>query len=131
MAADADEPRPVSLGRPVGNNESGLKNGVGRSVHDRVSADQARFRRANDDLEGRYVGLLATGAVPFICECADERCTRVISLTLEDYAEIRSHPGRFVVVPGHHRPHDEDVVGEGADYAVVEKRRGDGVLPEP
>jgi hypothetical protein len=91
------------------------------SVENRVAANQARFRRANDELEGRYVELLATGAVPFICECADERCTRVMSLTLDEYAEIRTHPHRYLIVPGHARAPGEYVVEPGDRYEVVQK----------
>jgi hypothetical protein len=94
---------------------------AGSSVDERVAANQARFRRANDDLHVRYVELLATGALPFICECADERCTRIVSLTLEEYAEIREHDRRFFVVPGHRLSSGERVVEERQRYLVTEK----------
>jgi hypothetical protein len=107
-----------------------LGDGAGSQVEDRVLASQDRFRRANDELEARYVELLATGAVPFICECADTRCTRVVSLTLDEYAEVRSHPNRFVVVPGHRLSPLERVVEDRAGYAIAEKpATGDGAPP--
>jgi hypothetical protein len=94
---------------------------AGGSVDERVAANQARFRRANDDLHARYIELLATGAVPFICECSDERCTHVVSLTLEEYGEIREHDRRFFVVPGHRLSAGERVVEEAERYLVTEK----------
>jgi hypothetical protein len=97
--------------------------GAGSSVEERVAADQERFRRANNELEARYVELLAIGSVPFICECADGRCTRVVSLTLDEYAEVRSHPNRFFVVPGHRLSPQERVVEDRTRYAIAEKPR--------
>jgi hypothetical protein len=92
-------------------------------VGDRASTNQALFRRANDELRGRYVELLATGAVPFICECGNERCTRVMSLTLEEYETVRAGTDRFAIVPGHELADLERVVHANDRYAVVEKRR--------
>ena len=88
-----------------------------------MSATQARFRHANDELRLRYLELVATGAVPFICECGDMRCTRVMTLTLEEYATVRARAGRFVIVPGHERADAERVVHATDRYAVIEKRR--------
>ena len=93
---------------------------AGGSVRDRVAANQARFRRANEELRGRYVELVAAGALPFICECRDTRCTRVVSLTLDEYATIRACTGRFMVVPGHETTDGERVVRSTDRYAVVE-----------
>ena len=95
---------------------------AGGSVEDRVTAIQARFRHANDELRDRYLELVATGAVPFICECGDMRCTRVMSLTLEEYATVRTRGGRFVIVPGHERQEAERVVRATDRYAVIEKQ---------
>jgi len=93
---------------------------AGGSVQDRVAASQTRFRRANDELRGRYVELVAAGALPFICECRDTRCTRVVSLTLDEYATIRACAGRFMVVSGHETADAERVIRSTDRYAVVE-----------
>jgi hypothetical protein len=104
-----------------GENACTLADSAGSSVDDQVAAKQARFRRANDELEARFVELAAAGAVPFICECFDERCTRVVSLTLEEYEEVRAHPARFVIVPGHRLSPGERVVEDRERYTVTEK----------
>jgi len=39
----------------------------------------------------------------------------------EDYAAVRAHLDRFLVVPGHVFPEAEDLVGDYEDYAVVQK----------
>ena len=59
------------------------------------------FRSANDAIaeKGQQSGWTLPG--PFLCECSDLRCLARVELTLEAYAELRSHPGRYVLAPGH------------------------------
>lgn len=57
----------------------------------------------------------------FICECSDLSCTLPISLSLERYREVRAHPARFVLVPGHMDPEIERKVEEGEGFEIVEK----------
>ena len=60
--------------------------------------------------------------VPFICECSDETCVAKVSLTLEQYDELRALPARFVVVPGHEAsPLIERVVFRNDGFVVVRK----------
>jgi hypothetical protein len=99
-----------------------VEEAVGSSAEDRVAASQARFREANEELRGRYVDLVADGALPFICECSDQRCTRVVSLTLDEYGEVRADAGRLLIVPGHELADSERVVDETDRFAVVVKR---------
>jgi hypothetical protein len=54
-----------------------------------------------------------SGQVPFICECADERCTEIVRLSLDGYEDVRSHPRRFFNAPGH------EALSVGAGAAVV------------
>jgi hypothetical protein len=49
------------------------------------------------------------------------RCTRTIRLNLQEYEEVRSQPGRFVIVPGHEILDVERVVEAGERYDVIEK----------
>jgi hypothetical protein len=59
------------------------------------------FRNVNDRIaeRGSELGLRLPG--PFLCECSDMRCLARLDLTLEAYEELRSHPGRYLTVPGH------------------------------
>jgi hypothetical protein len=59
------------------------------------------FRSVNDRIaeKGSELGLTLPG--PFLCECSDMRCLARLELSLEDYAELRRHPGRYLTVPGH------------------------------
>jgi hypothetical protein len=58
---------------------------------------------------------------PFICECSDAHCTRVIQLTLDEYEAIREQPRHFVVVPGHVVADFDHVTEENERYAVLFK----------
>jgi hypothetical protein len=72
--------------------------------------------------------------VPFLCECADERCTAIIQLSLEAYEEARQRPRRFINVPGHEALSVESgaaVVAERLPgYILVDKIDGAGVIAE-
>jgi hypothetical protein len=58
----------------------------------------------------------------FICECSLERCTGTVSLTVSEFEDIRRHPSRFAVAPGHVDPDVECVVdAAGGRYEVVQK----------
>ena len=95
----------------------------------RPDATEEVFRRANLTLEETYrgaapAGLTEAGRAPFICECSNARCTSILQLTLEEFGQIRDHPGRFVVVPGHVVADFRRVVEETDRFAVLER---DGV----
>jgi hypothetical protein len=65
---------------------------------------RAVFRRANEDLfelSGELLADLPGELAPFLCECADRTCTRVVRLLREEFEDMRSQPGWFVVLPGH------------------------------
>jgi hypothetical protein len=88
----------------------------------RLVENEELFREANEKVAELGRSLEASGheLTPFLCECAEPRCTRVLRLTSKEYEAVRAHPSRFVVLPGHEHP-DERVVAESERYAVVEK----------
>jgi hypothetical protein len=59
--------------------------------------------------------------VEFVCECADRDCADAIVLSIDEYWDVRRHPSRFAVAPGHEVPAREQLVEVTARYAVVEK----------
>lgn len=75
-------------------------------MEDAEEATRAVFRRANEDLfalSGELLADLPGELVPFLCECDDRTCARVVRLLREEFAELSSRPGLFVVLPGHER----------------------------
>ncbi len=57
----------------------------------------------------------------FVCECADSGCTETIAVPVAVYEDVRSHPRRFLIRPGHEHGEPETVVERTDDYEVVEK----------
>jgi hypothetical protein len=80
------------------------------------------FREVNERIEAALEEGPPSMFFEFVCECCVDGCTDTVSLTRSEYEEIRAHPARFAVVPGHVDPAAERVVAGGTDrYDVVEK----------
>jgi hypothetical protein len=78
------------------------------------------FRVLNDrihDFEQPWVG-----EHPFVCECANEACTRAIRMSDAEYAALRSDARSFAVFPGHE---DEAEAMIRSDRYVVVRREHD------
>jgi hypothetical protein len=100
---------------------------VSRSVQ-RAAYNEATFRQANESLEDKAAELgLSEERTPYLCECEDERCTKIIQLTRKEYETVRANPKRFVMMPGH-RGSDDLVVEERSEFAVIEKTGEEGAL---
>ena len=78
------------------------------------------FRIANDEIAAKGTELGWRFPVPFLCECSNQRCFTRLELTLEEYAELRSHPGRYLAAHGHEVV-GASVIEEGEHLAVAEK----------
>jgi hypothetical protein len=88
----------------------------------RLEQNQDTFRGAKErlgDLVGERVGSQQT--IPFLCECPDDECLDAVSITLQEYAEVHSHPQRFLVVSGHPTTAGERIIGDCNGYWIVEK----------
>ena len=91
----------------------------------RVAMNQARFREANEEIEPRAV-IAGVEMVPFICECADPNCTKIIRATTGEYETVRADPVLFLNALGHevHSGEYAKVVSRN-DRFVVTKKIGD------
>jgi hypothetical protein len=85
----------------------------------RVAKNQATFRETNEKIEAAAHNMEIFGPVPFVCECAEPECTKLIRLTIDEYENVRQHPRRFFVRPGHGAP----AIAMGA-AVVAEERPG-------
>jgi hypothetical protein len=61
------------------------------------------------------------GPMPFICECGDGQCFRVIDATPAEWEAAHSRNDQFVVAPGHVFPQVESVVARGDGVWIVRK----------
>jgi hypothetical protein len=102
---------------------------VPRSV-EQAAKNEATFRSVNERLQEKADELeLGDRQTPFLCECEDERCTEVLLLRRSDYEDVRAHPRRFIVAPGH-QDGDDQLIQNGAGFAVIEKHGKEGELVE-
>jgi hypothetical protein len=95
---------------------------------ERAARAQTIFRAGNEAL-ARAAGS-RDGAVPFMCECADERCLAELTLPHVEYEAVRAHARRFVVVNGHEATGADDarIVERRDGYSVIEKQAEAGDL---
>jgi hypothetical protein len=63
-----------------------------------------------------------SNSVEILCECGHSNCSGRIVVTLREYERVRHHPTRFFIQAGHEVPGKQRLVGQGADYVVVEVR---------
>jgi hypothetical protein len=95
----------------------------------RMAQNEALARRINDRIEFQRPRN-GESADTFICECVRVDCGGTLDLSIGEYAAVRSHPRRFVVLPGHEEPAIEAIVEIHTGYAVVEKRGEAGRIAE-
>ena len=57
--------------------------------------------------------------VPFLCECADDGCTELLPLDLDEYDRVRAEPAHRVTLPGHPVADTASVVDENERFVVV------------
>ena len=93
-----------------------------RTEEKRLALNEAMFREINERLEARLpVSQEGRDVVSVLCECASVDCADRLSLTVEEYAQVRSDPRQFVVAPGHECVNVETVVMQTERYDIVRK----------
>jgi hypothetical protein len=88
----------------------------------RLAKNEAIFRAGNDSIDKAAGGRLEK--VPYLCECGEKSCLARVALTPAEYEEVRAHPARFFVVPGHEDlTAGEIVIGQHhGRFTIVEKQ---------
>jgi hypothetical protein len=95
---------------------------------EQAAKNESTFRRTNESLEEQATALgLSDEPTPYLCECEDERCTKVVRLSREEYEVVRASPRRFVMVSGHQEA-DDLLIEEAARFTVIEKGGQEGDL---
>jgi hypothetical protein len=61
------------------------------------------------------------GRLEFLCECGREQCLETVSLSRQEYEDVRDDGTRFVVKNGHEDATLERVVLRGKSFVIVEK----------
>jgi hypothetical protein len=97
---------------------------VADAVTERIKANNARFREANERIRDRADQLgVEMDRMPFLCECPVEDCVEILHLTPGEYAALRENPQRFMTAVGHEKAEQPvaEVVARRDGYVVVEK----------
>src|SRR3954452_1934597 len=84
----------------------------------RAAKNQSLFREVNERIGELSVSSPAS-FIQFVCECMTEGCDQQVSLTREEYEQIRSGSNRFFVVTGHEVVDVERIVDSTDRYVVV------------
>ena len=88
------------------------------AVQTRVGIRQSLARDRNEREQATYPSSVF---MEYGCECASATCEQLVSLTVDEYEEVRKVPTHFVVARGHVDARVEIVVRETSRYQVVEK----------
>jgi hypothetical protein len=88
---------------------------------ERLALNETLFRDVNKLIEKEQAAHQDDRAT-FVCECSEISCQLRLSITLDEYKDVRADPVRFMLYPGHEVPEIEIVVGgDPPRYVVVEK----------
>ena len=98
------------------------------SWREREARNEARFRDQNEWIEATNGSFGPNPQMAFVGECGDANCTETVNLSREEYEAVRSTANRFLIVPNHENPDNEQVVSEGPRFAVVAKIEGWGLV---
>jgi hypothetical protein len=96
------------------------------------AANQTVFREANERIrEVVDQPNVVLPVVPFVCECSDPSCRRLLNVPLAVYAQVRQSPRRFLHAADHIKDGTSGTVVEMLDgFAVVEKTGVSGDVAE-
>jgi hypothetical protein len=87
----------------------------------RAARNEALFREVNSEIEKLEERIGSSTTYALVCECANADCAAGVEVAREVYRDVRAHPLRFLVAPGHEQPGIERVVSRETGYVVVEK----------
>jgi hypothetical protein len=88
---------------------------------DRAAKNEDLFREVNSNIAQLEERFGRERTLELICECERVLCHKGVEVEAAAYAEARSNPLRFFVLPGHEDPEIEKVVLQTPGYLVVEK----------
>ena len=95
------------------------------SREERIGLNEAVFREVNERIEALARGFALTSQpLDLVCECGDASCVQRITMSHAAYEQLRSHPRRFAVYPGHEATDVEVIVDRHEGYDIVEKETG-------
>jgi hypothetical protein len=81
------------------------------------------FKAVNREIEEatETAGRTPDERLEFLCECGQEGCSTIVTLTIAEYDQTHGQQDRFVVAAGHENPEIERVVTRTEGYVIVDK----------
>ncbi len=97
---------------------------------ERAARNEALFREVNEQVRRLAdTSDQSRSGVDFVCECSQDTCTERVHVPVGIYETARSHPRRFIVLPGHENEF-ERVVERDDGFFIVEKEGTAGRIAE-
>ena len=98
----------------------------------RYAKNQALFRKVNERIAELTGTWWADQQLQIICECANTGCVAPLDVLLADYQRVRTHPGWFLIKPGHAVSEVEQVIEQQDGYEIIKVwTRGSTSHPPP
>ena len=88
---------------------------------ERQGRNESLFREVNERIAELNQTFQVEGRSEFLCECSREECRDPISISIDEYEDVRRESTRFFVLPGHEDGSVERVIERNERYIVVEK----------
>jgi hypothetical protein len=88
---------------------------------ERQGRNESLFREVNERIAELNQTFQVDGRAEFLCECGREECREPVSISIEEYEDIRRSSTQFFVLPGHEDGSVERVIDRNDRYVTVEK----------
>jgi hypothetical protein len=85
---------------------------VFRQVNERINDLAEHFGLENEPLD-------------LVCECGDPACVERITMSRDEYEELRADSTHFAVYPGHEKAEVDRVLDRRGGYYLVQKHEGE------
>jgi hypothetical protein len=92
---------------------------------ERIARNEASFRATNEQINALNAAGKGLPTILIVCECGAYECLSTFTVSTRQYTEVRQHPARFLVLPGHEMTDVESLVEQHEEFVVVEKLPGE------
>jgi hypothetical protein len=91
---------------------------------ERVAKNEAAAREINEQIEQAVESIAPGSFMHIICECGYDTCDLFITVSKEEYEEVRDDPRQFIVRDEHVILDVELIVEKRDRFTIVAKRQG-------
>lgn len=90
----------------------------------RIAANEALFREVNEQIADPNTAAARRERLEVVCECGALSCSQPVSVSPDEYEDVRAHPTWFITKPGHQIEDVETIVEWHESFYVVAKKAG-------